>query len=364
MRILHVVEALGGGVLTAVSDYMHSTPEHEHTVLSASREQHATGEGLTQARAILPLPRSPLAAVRAVQRAVKHVRPHIVHAHSSMAGAYVRLAPISGVALAYTPHCYAFEGQTGPKARAYRSAERLLARRQAAVIAVSPREAHLAGVLCPETPAFVVPNTARLSLRRRYTVSDRTGVLRVVVVGRISAQKAPEFLVDVLTAAARLPQGPQLEVTWVGGGPDACEDALRDTGVFVTGWLDRVDVLERMLTTDVYLHTAAWEGSPVSLVEAAALGVPIVCREIPATASLQAPNLAESAIGVARALAGMADPTERARESRRSLHFFESFTPERQAHALRDTYQRVASMGAPSGTLLSNTQVASHTQGL
>jgi glycosyltransferase involved in cell wall biosynthesis len=56
--------------------------------------------------------------------------------------------------------------------------------------------------------------------------------------------------------------------------------------VHVTGWLPRADALSLLATAHVYLHTAAWEGSPITLLEAADLRVPVVARSIPALDSL------------------------------------------------------------------------------
>ena len=49
-------------------------------------------------------------------------------------------------------------------------------------------------------------------------------------------------------------------------------------------------VRDRLTAAQLYLHTAAWEGGPVSTVEAASLGLPVLARGIPSMVSLGYPD--------------------------------------------------------------------------
>src|SRR5215218_2275472 len=98
------------------------------------------------------------------------------------------------------------------------------------------------------------------------------------MLGRLLPQKGPNFFRRAveLSQALALP----LRWIWVGGGEAADERALRDAGAEVTGWLSRSQALGWLATADVYVHTASWEGLPVSVLEAAALeslGLPLLC---------------------------------------------------------------------------------------
>ena len=44
LNVLHVVEALGSGIATALEDYVRSTPDHHHTVLAYRRPSAQTGD--------------------------------------------------------------------------------------------------------------------------------------------------------------------------------------------------------------------------------------------------------------------------------------------------------------------------------
>ena len=107
-------------------------------------------------------PRSDLAAVAGLTRIVRELRPDIVHAHSSKAGAVSRLARIlhPRVPLVYSPHLYAFAGdfERPSERRAYRAAERLLAPAASRVVCVCEDEARLARSIGPTGRVRVVYN--------------------------------------------------------------------------------------------------------------------------------------------------------------------------------------------------------------
>ena len=162
------------------------------------------------------------------------------------------------------------------------------------------------------------------------------------MLGRISPQKGPDFFRRAveLSQASALP----LRWIWIGGGAAADERALREAGAEVTGWVSRSEALGWLATADVYVHTAAWEGFPVSLLEAAALGLPIVARRIPALESLGPPLLCDSPEALVAALRPPVD--ERRWEALRTYSWLlaERHQPAAQRKALELAY----SLGSPT----------------
>jgi len=343
LRILHVVEALGSGIATALEDYIRSTPGHAHTVLGYRRPGAQTGDGLERlATRLLLLPEGRLAQIRTVRQWVRKLRPDVIHAHSTYAGLYVRgFVRAPAATLIYTPHAYPFERRDIPAALrgVYWLIEALLSLRGGCVAAVGPREAELAKRLPGKQVVVNLPNVVR-SMRPAppASIQDRSaeGKLRLAMLGRISPQKGPDFF----RRAVELSRTSALPLTWIwiGGGEAADERALREAGAEVTGWVSRSEALGWLATADVYVHTAAWEGLPVSLLEAAALGLPIVARRIPALESLGLPLLCDSPEALVTALRSLLD--ERRREALRaySLLLAERHQPAAQRKALELAY--------------------------
>jgi glycosyltransferase involved in cell wall biosynthesis len=343
LRVLHVAEALSSGIATALEDYIRSTPCHAHTVLGYRRPEAQTGDGLERlAKRLLLLPEGRLAQIRTVRRWVRELRPDVIHAHSTYAGLYVRLFVRAPAAtLIYTPHAYPFERRDIPAALrgAYWLIEALLSLRGGCVAAVGPREAELAERLPGKQVVVHLPNVVRtLRAAPPASVQDRSakGELRLAMLGRISPQKGPDFFQRAveLSQASALP----LRWIWIGGGEDADERALREAGAEVTGWLSRSQALAWLATADVYVHTAAWEGLPVSLLEAAALGLPIVARRIPALEPLGLPLLCDGPEALVAALRPLVD--ERRRDTLRTYSrlLAECHQPAAQRQALELAY--------------------------
>jgi glycosyltransferase involved in cell wall biosynthesis len=338
--VLHVVESLGSGVTTAIEEYLRSTPGYGHVVLGWRRPEAQTGDDLGRLAAeVLALPKGRVAQLMEVRRQISRLRPDIVHAHSSFAGVYVRLgAPGSQRSLVYTPHGFSFERRDvpAPVRAGFWLVEAALSLRGGQVAAVGPREAELARRLPGHPLVTYVPNVVRRvrSATAGAVQPGGTGSLRVATVGRISPQKDPDFL----CRTARLTRGLPIDWIWVGGGDPASESALRDAGIRVTGWTTRSQALAVLATADVYVHTAAWEGSPVSVLEAAALGLPVVARRTRALEALDLPALCGTPEALAEAIRGLRDERRRAELRAPCERLLERHSPEAQRAALEQVY--------------------------
>jgi glycosyltransferase involved in cell wall biosynthesis len=282
-RVLHVVEKFSSGVGTAIAQYTRSLPEMEHHLLSGTP---VDGEGDLADQASFASARQMtggvMAKLRQVRAVVRELRPDVVHAHSSHGGGYARLALRDrGVRLVYTPHCYAFERQdiAAPARAVFWLAEAVLAQNTTAVAACSGREFQLSR-WPPRRPVRVlVPNIAPDASPRRAAGRAAGAPPQVAGGGRLSPQKDPAFF---LTCVDRLRDvAPGLRAVWLGDGDPAARSALEVRGVTVTGWLPRGEMLRVLEDSDLYLHSARWEGFPMMVAEAVALGVPTLVRRLP-----------------------------------------------------------------------------------
>jgi len=344
MRVLHVIESLGGGVLSSVLSMVDATPDIEHHLAVWQRRKHAgTGDQLGAFTAIHLLPGQVRRATRSLRALVGEQAPDVVHAHSSYAGVLARAADL-GAAVAYSPHCFAFERRDlGTVARStFREVERSLVRRTEVLVACSPHEASLA-VDLGHRRVVMVPNRPLQPPDLRVR---RDEPFRIVTVGRVTAQKDWRHFLDVKREVDRHDvRGLRWE--WLGSGDDDGELALRAEGVAVSGWLPRTEVIDRLGAAQAYLHTAAWEGAPVSIVEAAAVGLPIVARAIPSLASYDVPGLAPAATALADQLLDLRDPLAWARAQRRSLRFAAEHSVSVQRYRLNAAYQHTPAVTTP-----------------
>lgn len=313
-RVLHVVESYGGGVATAMEQYVAATPEIEHYLLRAIRgESYAESGELVAYADVRELPSSLRGSRVAIQKAVKEISPDIVHAHSSFGGAFVRATLVASKRrpIIYTPHGFAFErADVSAGVRGlYRVAEAILSRNTTVIAACSPREARLAASMISATKIVHVPNVVDL---QTTGLQEARSICSSVVAGfgRLTPAREPKFFLDVVKAVRRTTS--DITFRWIGGGEDRYIEEFRRNDVEVSGWLPRGDALSKFAESSLHIHSAAWDGFPMVLLEANALRIPSLVRTIPAFESLPQELKASSPEGMAaRALAAISSSRER-----------------------------------------------------
>lgn len=285
-RVLHLSLAHGGGIVTAVSSFIKNSPQHvRHDLLAMFPTSEMEKPDTSQFDRVWTVESFYQAYRLALHVLGSGSEYAAIHLHSSFAGLVGRLIPTK-VPIVYTPHCFAFErvDVSAVGRHVFLMAERLLAYRRTKFAACGPRERDLAiRIGFRESDVFETYNYADVPSRdsSRFTKCEK----RVVMVGRLCKQKDPLFYRDIVREFKRL-SDEQVEFIWIGDGEEAFRQALEIEGVQVTGWLDRSRLLELVKSARLYLHTAAWEGNPMSVLEAAALNMPIIARDIDAVSSL------------------------------------------------------------------------------
>jgi glycosyltransferase involved in cell wall biosynthesis len=277
MRIVHVSESLATGVLDVVARLAAQQAElgHDVTVLYAERPETPS---LSVLRQKMPRVRLRAAGTPGTGRLVRTAALYrelqrltgdgsavdVLHLHSSFAGLAGRVLNACA-ARVYSPHGFSFlrADRNGPFARLFLFAERALARRSELIIAVSAEEAALARDRLGASSALLRNVIDLEGLPRRQ--QPPRGSLLVVNVGRWCPQKAPERFVR---AAASL--SGRATFRWIGDAPAGVP------GVESTGWLSADDAKRELASADILYFTSRWEGMPVGLMEAQAMGVPVV----------------------------------------------------------------------------------------
>lgn len=345
--ILHVTESFASGTASAVADVVRNYPDAAHHLVFATKEAASVDpRELTRFVTAREMPSGHLARLRFLRRLLDAADgvTHI-HAHSSKAGIYVRAAArrSDGRRIVYTPHCYAFERLDVPwlTRSAFRAAEWLLSFNTSAYGACSAREATLSRWPISAPLVVLLPNVMPPGLPRSR--STPAGGLRIVGNGRLGPQKDPSFFAAAFRAAKA--KHPNLEGLWVGGGDEHYVRELQDSGVEVTGWLTRTDALAAMAACDVYLHTALWEGFPISIMEAAGMGLPVISRRRPFLAGVDLPMLMDRPEELTTLIDLLGDPAELAALRTATRIALDDNTDKHQRAALHTLYETAGSVG-------------------
>jgi glycosyltransferase involved in cell wall biosynthesis len=292
-RILLCHQPIDGGVGRHVEDLAAGLEERGYEIVLCApsslhrRADHGAYIHLDLQRAIAP--RSDLEAVGRLARIVGDVRPDIVHAHSSKAGAVARLARLAHprIPVVYTPHGYAFAGYfTRSSERvAYRCIERSLAPLASRVICVCEAEARLAASIGPSERVRVVYNGVSRAGDGQVDARIATLASKGPVIGALTLLrpgKGLETLIDAIPQV--LACHPETQVAILGHGPDL--DALRarteQRGVahavhFPGSSTDPVGSLRGM---DAFVHPSWAEAFPYVILEAMSLARPIVATNV------------------------------------------------------------------------------------
>lgn len=307
MRVLHVLEATGGGTARHVVDLSAGLAQRGvevHVAYSPLRMDAIWRMGLhklEQAGVILfpvPMRRAPhpsdASALFALRKYLNKAGPFtLVHGHSSKGGGLARLLRLlGGPPTIYTPNGFITLSPdiSAGVQRVYAFVERGLSALTTALIAVSEDEAREAARLgYPAERICIIPNgidlqavlqQKREEIRRKWGV-DR-GDLVVGFVGRFAPQKAPQILLESFAAIA--PQHPHARLVMVGSGP--LEQDLRrraeEMGIPVI-WPGFMEGREAMQGFDIFALSSNYEGFPYVLLEAMAAGLPTVSTQVGGT---------------------------------------------------------------------------------
>lgn len=330
LKILHVTEAVGAGVESAITQYVRSTPEMQHTILIPGDRPERIGGN----QDLSWMHTGGLASLTwALQREASNY--DVVHLHSSLAGAIGRSVLLaSRTPVVYSPHALAHLNNARKLRSVFKAIETVLQRHTSAFGAVSQHEANaLMAIGVDAGRITVVPHAIQSPNEPRSFEARSTSVIGV---GRLSVQKDPWMFAEVASLARQTDS--RSEWRWVGDGDTGARAALEKAGVVVTGWLDTSAAQGEMQQARAVLHTARYEGLPIALVEALAAGTPIVARDIPALRELPV-RLFESPRQMLQALTRLEDPDEwTAASLEGASHVSATFTGHAQAAALRELY--------------------------
>lgn len=218
------------------------------------------------------LRRALLRWVRLAQN-IRRYSPDLVVAHSALPALYSRVQPGAWARCISVLHSAGDDFAGGRLL----GMERLLQVNTPAVVAVSQDQADTYSRHFPRHKRInVIPNGVREHLTQKSVYARRAR--KIVAIARVAAQKDP----DTWLGAARelVSEDPDLDFTW--WGPDERKPGstkMQSVGKGVRFAGPTADPELVLLNSDIYFHTAVQEAHSIGLLEAAAVGIPIVCAD-------------------------------------------------------------------------------------
>lgn len=295
MKILHVAQSLKGGPASYFDEIIpHQVKtygaENISLVIPADDLEYLSAGTLaahvytfpTRQRSIRSLAQFAMRTAQVQQ----HVRPDIVHFHSTYAGAIGRLINVPRIrrpAIVYCAHGWAFERSDG-KTSFGRSAivitERLLAtitdrivnlsesdQRQTTHLRIAPgRTTVIENAIAP------LPLNTRGKEAGRKQLGLRSDVTNILFVGRLDRQKGFDLALEVMRELA----GKPFHLLLIGQNvTDGKQANLQLPGnVTHIPWIPRSEVIKYYEASDLLLMPSRWEGLPITLLEAMRAGLP------------------------------------------------------------------------------------------
>ncbi len=232
-----------------------------------------------------------------IWRIINKDKPLIVHTHSSKAGLIGRLAAkLAGAPIiVHTPHGHVFFGYFGPfKTKLFIIFEKLASRITDKIVALTNREKedHILFKIAEEDKFSVIYSGIELNALKESSSGEKQNLkkelgipensLIVGTAGRLVPVKGPEFLVKA--SKYIISKYPDTYFMFTGDGTlehdlkrKALEMGISDNIIFL-GWRD--DLAKIISIYDIFVLPSLNEGMGRVLVEAMALGKPIVASNI------------------------------------------------------------------------------------
>ncbi len=248
----------------------------------------------------IPNFRSDREAYRKIKQIIEEFQPDIVHTHAAKAGALGRkAAKACGVPIiVHTFHGHVFHSYFGKaKTLLYKVIERRLAKLSTGIIAISPiQKEELSSIhgICKPQKIKVIPlgfdlikfqenlPEKRVETRSRWKLEPDE--VAVAIVGRLAPIKNHRLFLDVIELLAE--KGIKARYFIVGDGQEKASIEQRSKElekryglkIELTSWIK--DIATFNAGMDIICLSSDNEGTPVSLIEAQASGVPVISTDV------------------------------------------------------------------------------------
>ncbi len=293
MKVVHIVEALAGGVNTYFKDLSFFFGDNEikktidTTIIYSSnrkevdsqrtRNEFSKGVSLLELNMVRHFsPFQDLKSIIKLTKELKKLNPDIIHLHSSKAGVLGRIACFllfKKKKIFYTPHGYAFlrTDISELSKKTYWIIEKYFQLIFGGeTIACGDTEYEIASRI---GKSVLVRNGIDINSVRENFIEKKNEILTIGIVGRITFARNP-YLFNKIAK-----KYPDLNFVWIGDGE--LNHEITAPNIRITGWmLEQSNVLRELNAIDVYIQTSLWEGLPIAVLEAMALQKPVLATNV------------------------------------------------------------------------------------
>ena len=239
-------------------------------------------------------PRADLTALFAIVKEIRRFKPDVIHTHTAKAGVVGRIASIlSGhrSIRVHTFHGHLLHGYFGPgKTRLVILVEKFLARFTNQLLAVGKQvqdDLIAAGIGNSRKFAVMPPGLQLAKVPSKHAARIELGLdqneIYCAFIGRITQIKRPDRFLDGVAKVKT--DGIKVNFIVAGAGEQLqyCQDRVTNEDLPVTflGW--REDIENILAAADFVILTSDNEGTPLSLIQAGMVGIPVVATNVGST---------------------------------------------------------------------------------
>ena len=307
VRVLRIIARMNvGGPAVQVSGLMRGFDQElfEHELLTgycAADEADYLEKVATDVKAIRIdglgrsiKPRADLTALFAIVKEIRRFKPDVIHTHTAKAGVVGRIASIlSGQKSirVHTFHGHLLNGYFGPgKTKLVILVEKVIAIFSHQLLAVGKQvQDDLIEVGIGNSNKFAVmpPGLQLAKVPSRHNARIELGLdqneIFCAFIGRITQIKRPDRFLDVVAKVKA--DGITVKFIVAGAGEQLqyCQDRVTNENlpVIFLGWREDIEVV--LAAADFVILTSDNEGTPLSLIQAGMVGIPVVATNVGST---------------------------------------------------------------------------------
>ena len=278
-KILMVVEALGGGVFTYVTQLANDMCSNFDVYIAYStrtqtpknfkdffdkRAKLIEIENFGEVKNIF----SAIKVIKELRSIENQINPDIIHLHSSIAGGFGRIAfKGKNNVVIYTPHGYSYlmTGKDTIKGKIYKIIEKILGKTNSITLTCCKSEDSEAKKFSKRTYYIETGiNIKELKEDLNDIKLIKNEKFTVFTLGRVCYQKQPWLFNEIAKLV------PEVDFVWIGGGE--LENELTAPNITVTGWKSRKEALALSKGADVFILCSLGEAIAMSLIEEMFMG--------------------------------------------------------------------------------------------